>query len=210
MEQIVIFLTVLIVVVVGFLIYEKKSNEVEMVESRVDGHKYLVQKMPDNKAAADLIAKTKARLIKLVDYCEHEYPNNNDVKRMCEKFNPNNITEVGKNSKYTSYSVNKGEKLVLCLRSRDGLNKLIDENTLTFVAIHELGHIMSDSIGHTKEFWENFKFLLKKAVEYGLYNPINYNKTPKEYCGMEINDNPYFDKDIDKVLSIKKEKKLTF
>ena len=34
MEQIVIFLTVLIVVVVGFLMYEKKSNEVEMVESR--------------------------------------------------------------------------------------------------------------------------------------------------------------------------------
>ena len=64
---------------------KKKSNEVEMVESKVDGHKYLVQKMPDNKAAADLIAKTKARLIKLVDYCEIEYPDNDDVKRMCRK-----------------------------------------------------------------------------------------------------------------------------
>lgn len=190
MEQIVIFLTVLIVIVVGFLMYEKKSNEVEMVKSTVDGHKYLVQKMPDNKAAADLIAKTKARLIKLVDYCEREYPNNDDVKRMCRKFNPNNITEVGKNSKYTSYSVNKGEKLVLCLRSRDGLNKLIDENTLTFVAVHELAHIMTKSIGHTEEFWQNFKFLLQNAIRINIYTKVDYSKYPKPYCGIKVTDTP--------------------
>ena len=190
MEQIVIFLTVLIVIVVGFLMYEKKSNEVEMVQSSVDGNKYLVQKMPDNKAAADLIAKTKARLIKLVDYCEIEYPDNDDVKRMCRKFNPNNITEVGKNSKYTSYSVNKGEKLVLCLRSRDGLNKLIDENTLTFVAVHELAHIMTKSIGHTEEFWQNFKFLLQNAIKINIYTKVDYSKYPKPYCGIQVTDTP--------------------
>ena len=37
-------------------------------------------------------------------------------------------------------------------------NKLIDENTLMFVALHELAHIATESIGHTKEFWANFKF----------------------------------------------------
>ena len=70
---------------------------------------------------------------------------------------------------------------------------MIDENTLTFVAIHELGHVMTESIGHKKEFWENFKFLLKNAVTMGLYKPVDYKKKPKDYCGMTITDNPYYD-----------------
>ena len=70
---------------------------------------------------------------------------------------------------------------------------MIDENTLTFVAIHELAHVMSKSIGHKTEFWENFKFLLKDAVKMGLYKAVDYKKKPKEYCGMTITDNPYYD-----------------
>ena len=52
---------------------------------------------------------------------------------------------------------------------------------------------MSESIGHKKEFWQNFKFLLKNAVEIEVYNPIDYKKKPKKYCGMTITDNPYYD-----------------
>jgi predicted metal-dependent hydrolase len=190
MEQIVIFLVVLVIVVVVFLFYEKRSNEVEMVTSTVDGKQYLVQKMPDNKQAANLIATIKNKLIRLVDYCKQEYSTNEDINRMAQKFNPNNITEVGKNSKYTSYSVNKGEKMVLCLRSRDGQDKLIDENTLTFVAIHELAHIKTKSIGHTDEFWQNFKFLLQRAIKLGLYDKVDYSKYPKPYCGIKVTDTP--------------------
>ena len=72
-------------------------------------------------------------------------------------------------------------------------SELIDENTLTFVALHELSHIATKSIGHTTEFWENFKFILKEAVKLGHYEPINYKEKPKEYCGMNITDNPYYD-----------------
>ena len=190
MEQIVIFFIVLVIGVTVFLFYEKRSNEVEMVESTVDGKQYLVQKMPDAKRAANLIATIREKLVKLVDYCKQEYSTNEDINRMAQKFNPNNITEVGKNSKYTSYSVNKGEKMVLCLRSRDGQDHLIDENTLTFVAIHELAHIKTKSIGHTDEFWKNFKFLLQKAIKLGLYQKVDYSKYPKPYCGIKVTDTP--------------------
>ena len=71
--------------------------------------------------------------------------------------------------------------------------KLIDENTLTFLAVHELAHVMTESVGHTKEFWQNFKFLLKDAVKMGIYTPVDYKKKPKSYCGMNITDNPYYD-----------------
>lgn len=70
---------------------------------------------------------------------------------------------------------------------------MIDLNTLTFVALHELAHIMTKSIGHKQEFWENFKFLLTNANDAGIYNPQDYKSNPTEYCGEEINDNPYFD-----------------
>ena len=34
-----------------------------------------------------------------------------------------------------------------------------------FVALHELAHVMSSSIGHTEEFWDNFRYLLKKLLK---------------------------------------------
>jgi predicted metal-dependent hydrolase len=61
------------------------------------------------------------------------------------------------------------------------------------VALHELSHIMTTSIGHKQEFWQNFKFVLENAKEANIYQPIDYKKNPKEYCGMTINDNPYYD-----------------
>jgi len=59
--------------------------------------------------------------------------------------------------------------------------------------LHELSHIMTKSIGHKHEFWDNFKFLLENAKTAQIYNPIDYNKNPSEYCGMTLSDNPYFD-----------------
>ena len=97
-------------------------------------------------------------------------------------------------SKYTAYSLNKGEKLAFCLDTKRKGGKLIDDNTLLFVAIHELSHIASVSVGHTEEFWNNFRFLLREATSLNLYKPVDYSKHPEEYCGMEITDNPYYDK----------------
>lgn len=78
----------------------------------------------------------------------------------------------------TAYSENKGEKLAFCLnKKKEDDNNLIDINTLTFVAIHELSHIMTVSIGHKQEFWQNFKFLLENAKTANIYEPIDYKKT---------------------------------
>ena len=92
-------------------------------------------------------------------------------------------------TKYTSYSVNKGEKLVFCLRHRDGPNKgiLQDLNTLMFVALHEMSHLASKSYHHTPEFNDNFKFLMREAIHCGVYQKI---KLPKKYCGITITSSP--------------------
>lgn len=72
-------------------------------------------------------------------------------------------------------------------------NNLIDEHTLTFVAIHELSHVMSISIGHKSEFWGNFKFLLENAKEAKIHEPVDYSNKPAEYCSLKITDSPYFE-----------------
>ena len=103
--------------------------------------------------------------------------------------------EAFSKSEYTAYSENKGEKLAFCLnKERQGETNMIDEHTLMFVAIHELSHIATKSVGHKQEFWDNFKFLLENAKECGVHSPTDYKKKPAQYCGMDIKDNPYYDK----------------
>ena len=113
-----------------------------------------------------------------------------DLTRLQQRFNPDNLSESTPDKKYTSYSVNKGEKIVFCLRSKDERETLVRENIMMFVALHELSHVMTKSVGHTEEFWDNFRFLLKVAINQGLYQNINYNDTPKDYCGTTITDTP--------------------
>ncbi len=185
-----------ILFVIGFIIkiyFESDMFHLKCIVSDEDGNTYCVRETPKLELVADLLARTTEKLKQLVAYLKEEYPNRENVKRLAEKFNPRKISETLPTSKYTAYSENKGEKLAFCTTTTKQGSKLIDENTLAFVAVHELGHVMTESVGHTKEFWQNFKFLLKNAVKIGIYEPVDYKKKPKNYCGMKITDNPYYD-----------------
>jgi hypothetical protein len=160
----------------------------------VDGNKYCVREREKLQDAADLLAKTAKKCEKLVDYCAENHSDTPCVKRLKSGFNPKKFMETLPTSEYTAYSENKGEKLAFCLnKTKKGEDNMIDEHTLIFVAIHELSHIATESIGHKSEFWENFKFLLECAKECGVHDPTDYKKKPAEYCGMKIRDNPYYD-----------------
>jgi len=100
----------------------------------------------------------------------------------------------------TSYTENKGEKLVLCLRKKvpngENIHEFHDINTLMFVVLHELTHIMNDRWGHKEQYWRMFKFIVLNAVEAGIYIPVDYAKNSKVYCGMDITYNPFFDQHL--------------
>jgi predicted metal-dependent hydrolase len=183
----------LIIVAFGLLGYthlEHLNNEVIYVKSTIDNNEYLVRNLKDKDEAANILAMLKQKLEKICKIMKEKYPTDKSVIRMNEKFNSDNITESGKNNQYTSYSVNKGEKIVFCIRQKDEKESLVDENTITFVSIHELAHIMTKSVGHTEEFWDNFKRLLKEAIEANLYTKENYSQNPREYCGIKVSDSP--------------------
>jgi predicted metal-dependent hydrolase len=173
----------------GYTHLEHLNNEVSYVLAD-DGIEYLVRNLDDKKEAANLLSKIRVKLETLCKIMKNKFPNDKNVKVMNERFNPDNITESGKSNQYTSYSVNKGEKIVFCIRQKDEKESLVDENTITFVAIHELAHIMTKSVGHTSEFWNNFKILLKEAMDNSLYTKEDYKSNPKEYCGIKVSDSP--------------------
>ena len=173
--------------------FESDTFNLKCIISDVDGNKYCVRERAKLQLAADLLANTTQKLKELVVYLGKTYPDRTNCKRLVENFNPQTVKEILPTSEYTAYSENKGEKLAFCTTTTKKGNKLIDSNTLMYVAIHELAHIATKSIGHTQEFWQNFKFLLQNAVKIKIYNPVNYKKKNKAYCGMKITDNPLFD-----------------
>jgi hypothetical protein len=173
--------------------YESDAYNLKCIIASKDGNKYCVRDRQKLELAANLLASVTEKCKKIVKYMKEKHPDDERTKRLVKGFNPKKINETLPTSELTAYSENKGEKLAFCLNTTKDGDKLIDINTLTFVALHELSHIMTVSIGHKQEFWQNFKFLLENAKECGVYEPVNYKKNPTQYCGMTINDNPYYD-----------------
>ena len=185
---------IFLVLIITYRIYKESDYfHLKCIISDVDGNKYCVRERSKLELAADKLANVNVKLKNLVKHVGKKYPNRDNCKRLVSKFNPKKIYETLPTSEYTAYSQNKGEKLAFCLNTKKNGGKLIDLNTLTFVAIHELAHIASKSIGHNEEFWNNFKFLLEEAEIIGIYKPEDYKENPKNYCGMKITDNPYYD-----------------
>lgn len=193
-ENIFYYIMIIIILIICIKIYKESDVfNLKCIISNKDGNRYCVRERAKMELAADLLAEVTNRCKILVLKMKDKYPSDDRVQRLINGFNPKKIIETLPTSELTAYSENKGEKIAFCLNTEKDGNKLIDIDTLTFVSIHELSHIMTKSIGHKQEFWENFKFLLINAKEFGIYNPVDYKKKPKRYCGMVISDNPYFD-----------------
>jgi len=189
------FIIILFIVLIALKMYcESDEFNLRCIVSTIDGKKYCVRERNNVQNASNLLARTTEKLEYLVENVGQRYPDRENVKKLVNNFNPTTIKETLPTSEYTAYSENKGEKIAFCLnKKKSDNNNLIDSNTLMFVAIHEIAHIMTTSVGHTEEFWNNFKFLLENAVELKIYTPVDYKKEPEGYCGMDITDNPYYD-----------------
>lgn len=181
---------IIIATIIGiYYIYNYYANYgLITVKSNVDNKEYVVQIKDDSLEAANLIAKIRERLVILMEHLEKSYgKNDNRIKQLKNNFRPDRLKEGITTPGYTSYSINKGEQIVLCLRNND---KLVDINTLFFVVLHEFAHLATESIGHTDEFWDNFRWILEEAINIGLYVKQDFKIKNVEYCGMSITSSP--------------------
>jgi hypothetical protein len=183
-------LIIIIVTIIGiYYIYNYYTNIGLMkVTSKIDQKEYTVQIKDDSLEAANLIAKIREKLVVLMEHLEKSFSLNDERVRLLKKnFRPDRLKEGVDTPGYTSYSINKGEQIVLCLRSND---KLVDLNTMLFVVLHEFAHLSTESIGHTEEFWDNFKWILEESINIGIYTKQEFKVKNVEYCGMTITSSP--------------------
>lgn len=167
------------------------------VVSKVDGKTYRVRDMPDKQKAADLMAEIRLRMNKLKLHVESKYPDKPQVKQLKTNFKaePTRMFESTPDAEHTSYSVNKGESVHFCLRQRepDQPENLVETDVMTFVAIHEMAHMITKTVGHGPDFWNNFGWLLREAEDIGIYKRRDFRAQPVAYCGMKITDQPTYD-----------------
>ena len=195
MQDFVSFFLLLVVITIFYVHLENKSLNV--VYQKFQSNNYLVRNTKDKEKAAEYLHELNILFTNLINYCETKANQKNnfsekrkeDIKRLKKNYNPNYISESSPGNKHTSYSINKGEKIVFCLRDKK-TNELIPLNTIKFVGIHELAHLMTKSVGHHQEFWDNMKFLLKIAIENNWYQEQDFMNNPVPYCGTVITDTP--------------------
>jgi predicted metal-dependent hydrolase len=163
-------------------------NNIIYVESK-SGLKFLVHKDEYQKEKANLLGDVVEKMLKLKNHLVINKNNINGYTRYIEQLNENFtqsrtvIYETDPSSDLTSYSVNKGEELSVCLKSKK-TGELHQINLLMYVVIHEMAHFGCPSIGHGDEFKKIFKKFLEEAIKIGVYTKEHYESNPVEYCGM--------------------------
>lgn len=191
----------LIVVVVGaYLALRMRTSKFPMayVEASVDNKRYYVRNLPDKEEAANRLARIRINLCKLKNYMGEKYSNIPFVKQLIENFNceADQFSESTPEAVHTSYTVDK-EKVFMCLRQRNDKEELVSENVLTFVALHEMAHMGTSTIGHSPDFWNNFAWLLQRAEELKIYEYTDFASHPVEYCGVHITDSPTYKEGVE-------------
>lgn len=200
--MIVLILVAIVIIYFGGALGFPLSQTV-MVTAK-DGNKYYVLDRADKKQAVEILAKLNRDIIEFLRWLKVISVNlppghQRIIGAMLRGYNFETIRENNPRNLAgdTSYTVRKGESMYMCLRQRDDTSKFIPYNVLMYVALHEISHIGHYSgWGHGSEFWQVFLLVLRLAVRYGVYQPVNYAAQPVIYCGLNINYCPLFDPSI--------------
>jgi len=195
-SKIIVFL-VLIVFFTLIILIMLEQNELflEYRNAKLNNISYGIQETFNrSQDALELLAKLHSEMQNFVNDLKNKYPSDKRVLRLVKGFKNTDIEESPDDDESTtSFTIDKGKMMSICLRQKNKDKTFHDYNTLQFVIIHELAHITSVSEGHNDEFIKNFKWLLQEAKALGYYEPFDYSKNNIMYCGtVNITNNPFF------------------
>lgn len=195
--------------------FNEYINNIESFTNNNDKFK-VSKKFKNYKKAHDILSKLNNGTLDLIYHLEKKYLfhdghlkdyNTNQrknikilIKRLLDRYKPKSLREnvPSKNSTDTSYTINKGDTVAICLRHKNNQKIFNNYNDTMFCHLHEITHIANRVKHHTNIFWVMFKFLLQEAVEIGIYKPVNYDKHNAIYCGIKITYQPLYDNTLDK------------
>jgi len=185
-------LIVLLIVFILYIFYKNYYDGTVPVKSSIDSTNYNVIKDKDYQVKANNLAILKIKLNAIVDSLRTS--DSLECKRLVQKWDLGiSMKETGKMENDAAYVINK-KNMSICLREKPSGGNLENINILTYVAIHELAHIMSVEIGHGNEFIKNFKYLLEHSASVKYKDPIdsvekNVYTPPREsksFCGVDV------------------------
>ena len=178
----------------------------------------VLRKYHNAEEAAKLLQSTNAKMMRFLQFMKEKYHINETEEEIadCENhatmiasephriaaalldnYNPDVFYENEPGHNGTSYTLNKGAAMYICLRNKFDRDQLVNPDMLFFVMLHEAAHIANyNGWGHDTRYWEVFKFILKNASEAGLYVPKDYSKHPENYCGLHVDYNPLLDRGL--------------
>jgi len=177
-----------IIIIFIYILYFIKKNRLTLVEAN-NNVKFMVYNDKNKVESANLLATLVDRMYKLRNNLINNKKNYKEYEQyidLLEKNFNNERTYIYENipdSDLTSFTINKGEELGFCLKSKI-TGKFHNINLLMYVAIHEMAHMACPETGHGELFKKVFLFLTEKAIDMGLYTKINYEINNVEYCGM--------------------------
>lgn len=148
---------IIVIIIISFLI------SYQVVEY------YRIKSMDHN--TLDRLSNKLLELCRNIDKFEGE--DRERLQHVCDKLKNTKLyqDETG------SYALGKRD-IYLCLNDNNG--ELYDDNTLMYVLLHELAHVINETIGHDEAFEENFAFLRNCSTKVGIYNP--YKSIDMKYC----------------------------
>lgn len=192
MKETILISIIIIFIYIYFFLNKKNFVSIESY----NGTKYMVYNDTFKKEKSNLLASIVKNMCLLKNYLVKNIELNDlkeynlYIKQLDKNFNENrtSIYETDPNSDLTSFSVNKGEELSICLKSKSS-DKLHDINLLMYVVIHEMSHFACPEIGHGDLFQKIFKKFLEVAVKLNIYQYDDYSIKPVEYCGMILSSN---------------------
>lgn len=184
---------IIVVLVITWLYIQYSIERFQTRTSMLNNNSYEVQDYPDPQGAADLLAKINNNISGIIACLIGKYPNDVRVKRLQSRCKNLVIEEAKHEPNSSTYTINKGELMAICLRKKNDTKDFYNMDLLLFVIIHELAHVMTVSEGHSQEFMANFKFILHEATRCGLYQPVDYSRNKLDYCGVMVSHNPYFE-----------------
>lgn len=185
-----LLISIIVIFIYIFLFHNKKN--VILVSGLEE--KFLVYNDEQKESSALLLESVTKNMFKLKQYLytnRDKFPEFiNYIKQLNRNLNKDRtlIYENDPTSDLTSFSVNKGEEIAFCLKSKKNGN-IHNINLIMYVALHEMAHIACPEIGHGELFKKIFKFLTEQAIEIKIYQYDNYDENPVEYCGMMLTSN---------------------
>ena len=119
------FILILFIFIIAIKLYlESDTFNLRCIISSKNGNKYCVRDRNKLHLAADKLATINNRMNKLVVHISKKYPNEENVKRLINRYNPKQIYETLPTREYTAYSDNKGEKLAFCVDTEKKMAKM--------------------------------------------------------------------------------------